>query len=836
MTAQINELGHRTSFAYDDAGRQTAVTNALGAVNQSAYEAAGRKTSETDALGHTTQFVYDELGRRTQTLFADGTKKSTVYDSLGRVVAEIDQGENTNRFEYDANGRLTAVVDALTHRTEYGYNEAGSLVLQRDANGHETRYEYITCCQRGATILPMGQRSSTQYNPVGNVATVTNFNGQVITYDYDVNNRLVRKTLNSQSLNPQPITYTYTPTGRRETITDARGVTRFAYDPRDRLLSRTDPDGRKIQYGYDAAGNRTSLTIPSGPQLFSFDELNRLATVTDAAGGITRYTYDAANNVRRMDYPNGTVRTNVYDQLNRLTYIEHRGPSGVFASFNYTLAPTGNRIAFKEQDGRRVHYGYDGLSRLTKEAIVENGVTNRTIAYVLDSVGNRLSRDDSAEGLTAYSYDNNDELLTETLGSLVTRYTYDANGNTLSRSNATESVEYDWNAENRLTDFRRFDSGQLPLATGHYSYDDDGIRVASIANAVETRYLIDANRPFAEALEEYAPDGTVNTTYLYGQNLIYQNRAGARSYYHGDHLNSTRILTGSAGTPTDQYQYDAYGRIVRQNGATDNAYLFTGEQRDKQLGLDYLRARYLSGGAGRFCSRDHDGGVAVQPVTLNQFIYAAADPVNKLDPTGEFFLYIQTVVALALYPDAVKPYADQSTVYYNWFRRRGIFQYVFLQAHTVQSPFWYRHLSLKIVPKNQMKWLTARPSDFMPNVDRFGNHFATIGAGPDSWAGPFGKLARGINRDRDVREPKLFLYPLSEGSYLNQDELIEALFRLNANYGNNLEYTTFPEGCEGYNSNSYISGLLDAAGVSLPSIIFLYDLPGVGKPVPRSNF
>jgi hypothetical protein len=33
-------------------------------------------------------------------------------------------------------------------------------------------------------------------------------------------------------------------------------------------------------------------------------------------------------------------------------------------------------------------------------------------------------------------------------------------------------------------------------------------------------------------------------------------------------------------------------------------YLFAGEQRDRNLGLDYLRARYLSFNAGRFYGRD----------------------------------------------------------------------------------------------------------------------------------------------------------------------------------------------------------------------------------------
>ena len=58
-------------------------------------------------------------------------------------------------------------------------------------------------------------------------------------------------------------------------MTDARGTTHYAYDERDRLLSRTDPDGTTISYTYDAAGNRTSVTTPAGATAYTFDALNR---------------------------------------------------------------------------------------------------------------------------------------------------------------------------------------------------------------------------------------------------------------------------------------------------------------------------------------------------------------------------------------------------------------------------------------------------------------------------------------------------------------------------------------------------------------------------------
>lgn len=643
VCAQIDERTNRTEFSYDNLGRQIRVRDALSNETWTAYDPAGRQIATTNALGRVTQFVYDALGRRAETILADNTRRRTVYDTLGRVMAEVDQAGVTNRFEYDALGRLTNVVDALGHSTAYAYNEAGNLIRQQDANNHVTRYEYDGLGRRISTILPLGQRSGTLYDPLGNVAASTNFNGQIITYEYDANNRLARKILpllgeRAGVRVDQTNTYTYTPRGRRESITDARGVTMFAYDSRDRLLFRTDPDGHFIRYTYDVAGNRAAVITASGTNRFTFDALNRLETVTDPDGGVARYSYDRVNNVVLMTLPNGTVRTNVYDDLSRLTYLEHRNSTSVIASYRYTLGPTGNRVAVQEHDGRQVRYDYDALYRLVRERVSRDPIgPNPTNSYVYDPVGNRLFFTNSLEGVTAYAYDDNDQLLAETLNTqlstLNTAYTYDANGNTLSRSNAIEQAFYGWSAENRL--ITATVNGTNSTHQQAYQYDDDGIRVAAFVDADETRYLIDANRPFAQVVEEYAPNGVVRAIYTHGpHHLISQSRASARSWYHADGLGSTRALTSLNGNPTDRYHFDAYGRTLAQSGPTENSYLFVGEQRDGALDLDFLRARYMDFKVGRFISRDLLEGREELPITHNKYVYANAHPTDYVDASG----------------------------------------------------------------------------------------------------------------------------------------------------------------------------------------------------------
>ncbi len=64
--------------------------------------------------------------------------------------------------------------------------------------------------------------------------TDTDFNGKTTTFQYDLLNRLLSKTPDP-TLNQSTISFTYYPTGTRQTMLDATGTTNYTYDNRDRL-------------------------------------------------------------------------------------------------------------------------------------------------------------------------------------------------------------------------------------------------------------------------------------------------------------------------------------------------------------------------------------------------------------------------------------------------------------------------------------------------------------------------------------------------------------------------------------------------------------------------
>ncbi|MCP3663237.1 MAG: hypothetical protein GY696_12205, partial [Gammaproteobacteria bacterium] len=228
---------------------------------------------------------------------------------------------------------------------------------------------------------------------------------------------------------------------------------------------------------------------------------------------------------------------------------------------------------------------------------------------------------------TAYEYDERDRLIKQ--GGVT--YFYDNNGNLIREvEDGSITASYGYNQKNELIALDK--NGQ----DTSYAYNPDGIRISQITAGITTSYLVDENRDYAQVLHE--TDGTNVVLYSYGDDLISQNRNGSTSYYHYDGLGSTRALSDTSGAVTDSYNYDAFGIELNRTGTTDNNYLFTGEQLDSQLGDYYLRARYYSPDEGRFTQMDSFQGVLTEPLTLHKYLYANADPVNSIDPSGKFGL------------------------------------------------------------------------------------------------------------------------------------------------------------------------------------------------------
>jgi RHS repeat-associated protein len=640
----VDALGNESTMEYDDAGRNTRITDALGHETRFSYDAAGNLVQQTDAKGNVFHFDYDALDRRTRIRLPDGTAQLTAYDAADNIISETDAAGHVTTYSYDAAGSLQEITDPLGGKTRLEYDADGNLLKQTDANGNATRFAYDANGRRIRKTYPDGTVEKQAYDTGGRTASITDAEGRSTLLEYDASGRPLRKVFADGTSE----SFTYTPAGQVSTATNATGTVSYAYDANDRLVKVTQADGASIAYSYDLDGNRTSVTtqLAGGPARvtnFTFDALNRIATVTDPEGAVTRNSYDEIGNLASVSYPNGVISSYTYDSLSRLTLLAHRKGANAIASYAYVVNAVGDRTRVTSADSSFVDYDYDARRQLTRESYFNPaGAKFAEWRYLYDSAGNRRSVVDMAGIETPYSYDAADKLLNA--GS--TAFAYDARGNAVSRSSAAGSTAYAFNPENELT---RVDA---PAGSVAFGYDATGERTSTQGPGAGEmmNHLVDLTNAsgVSQVLVDHDTTGTPLAEYTYGNELIGQRRGGSAHYHHRDGSRNVRLLSDSAGAASDTYAYNAFGERLSRSGTTTNPYQFAGDRYGELDSLVFLRARYYDPSTGRFISKDPFEGVLRDPVSLHRYLYANANPVSFVDPTGEYVTAQELGVAASI--------------------------------------------------------------------------------------------------------------------------------------------------------------------------------------------
>lgn len=631
-----------TGFTYDPAGRLNSVTDGRGGTTVYTYDAADRVKSIRDPAGRSLGFTYDADNRVTAVTRADGSQRQVRYDTRGRATAFVNPDGSTvqtafdglhltsltsedgasTSYTYDEHGEIATVTDPGGNVTSYSRDAVGNLTRVRDPKGHETSYEYDATDRLVKTILPDGGFEQYTYDPVGHVTAVRLTDGNLNRYTWDGRDRLQR----IDYFDGTAATFTYSATGKRLTASSTAGVTTYAYDALDRLISITEPTGIVIGYTYDGGDNVTGITTPRGTTRYTYDALNRVRTVTDPAGGVTTYTYDLGGRLTQRLLPNGVVSDYGYDTVDRLTSVAHHlGGAASFESFQYTLSASGQRASVREVDGSHTDWTYDAAYRLIREQVANAaGTTVSELAYAYDQAGNRTSS--TANGVTTlYQYNQLDQLTTAGAA----QYTYDARGNLVRATDGAGTTTYTYDAANRLA---KVTPPAGPATT--YAYDADGRLARTSSSGGVRNYAWDEVADLGEIVYESNGAGAGVASYSFGAGEPLQRLGGTPSYYLQDGLGSIVGLTDAAGAETDRYRYDAWGVRTLSAGTTPNPFGYRGQWSDGASGFLYLRARYFMPQLGRFLTRDTAAFRVDDPVDLNRYLYAAANPINSYDPTG----------------------------------------------------------------------------------------------------------------------------------------------------------------------------------------------------------
>jgi len=516
--AVTNGFGNVTLYEYDAADNQTAVTDALGNRTDNVYDPAGHLIFSTNALHQVTQYVYDSLGRSVRTIYPDGSFTAVGYDAVGNRVFETNQLGLVTTYLYDSASRMTNLLKPVVFNPEGGTNAQPQWSFAFDANGQlksvsdpKLRTTSFTYDQLGRTLthtLPMNQTASQSYDSFGRPFHKVDFKGQTNEFVYDTIGRLGTNQFYAAGPGIANVmaVYAYDAEDRTKQIVEPRGVNTFTYDNQGHVMQILTPEGA-VNYGYEPIeGRRVRVYTANSDIRYGYDELGRVKTVTVmmrdgvvlTVPEVTANNYTKLGSLQDVYYPNGVHAAYQYDGLmNGLTNLTYTGSSSVLlAQYQYASNTNGQwKVATEIQRQVNGTYAtnqlgwfYDNLGRLTNEACGSTlpglSYTNK---YVYSLVGNRLWLTNivgTTTTVVGYSYNNNDQLTQEVTtvnggaaGTFVDLY--DANGALTNHSSATEQNSYSYNLQNRLATavINRAEGVHQLSETINYVYDYKGNRV-----------------------------------------------------------------------------------------------------------------------------------------------------------------------------------------------------------------------------------------------------------------------------------------------------------------------------------------------------------------------
>ena len=619
--SQIKDnIGRTVGYQYDASGRLWKITDPAGGVTEHTYDASHRMLTVKDARGivHVTN-EYNANGRVTKQTMADGGIYQFAYTLNGS--GQVTQTEVTNprgilrRVTFNASGytltdtyavgrpeqqgvtyvwesgtnKVLSKIDPLGRATAYTYESNGNLAsityLAGTADAVTTSFTYESMFNQAATISgPLNHSSSYEYNSKGEVIRETDALGNQYTFAYNAAGQMISVT--------NPLQHT----------------TQFVYDQGD-LIKVIDPLGHSSDQFTDAAGRIISETDSSGRTVrYEYDALDRLTRVTDPLQGVTLYSYDANGNLASVTDARGKITSYTYDNMNRLA--TRTDPLLRVVSYEYDL--TGNITKITDRRGKVTTFTYDGVNRATFAGFgttTSGGTTTHesTVTFTYEAAGcgcggtgGRLTQlVDSVSGTISYTYDNFDQVISETTSQGTVSYSYDSMGRKTSMTVAGQpTVNYAYDNNDRLTQITQ------GSATVSFTYDNSGRETSiTLPNGVVTEYGYNAASQLTGLTYKKSGNVLGNLTYEY-------DAAGQITKVGGTFartdlpqaVSSTNYNSGNhqTGFGSQTLTYDLNGNLT-----SDGTNTFTWNARDQLISISGpgLNASFQYDGIGRRISK-----------------------------------------------------------------------------------------------------------------------------------------------------------------------------------------------------------------------------------------
>ena len=691
VTGVTDALGHAHTSAYSPQSSPMSLTNALTQITQLGYDTNNNLnaiTSNPTASGQTAAATAYDFNTPT-------TGTGAVAGGASLASSSTDAQANCASFAYDANGNQTAsyagfapgtLCDGMTSGTgvtsvQNAYQgdgtttcggQPGELCSTTSGGGNVTNYSYdslgqlIQVIQPGGSCSPRTVCTTITYDSLSRPLTVTDGKNQQTTYTYDAWDRITQILYNgttSCSVSAGTcIQFVYDVDGNVTSRVDKTGTTTFVYDTLNRLTEEDLPSALNhcsgssgIKLSYDDANNLTTYCDAGGMITYTYDIANRNVGVAYGTGSCTpgaivqpctAYAYDDANELTGITYPTSTGNMTdalVYDGAGHQTAEVVSKPAGGGGTTYLSVQSSTYTNVHKDMTlqhttlnwitGIGATNSYDSQNRLIQSAGSGSGST--TYGYTYDGDGNMI-RETIGYLPVTYTYSPSDSLCWGVLGassnaclsapSGANQYTYDNDGNQTGNT-AGESISY--NSVNQTTSMNSPSGGSAVSMA--YTGTDSTERTAA------------GSTTFANSIFGVAESTTSGTNTFFARNatgrLDHITIGGTVYFPYYDGAGSIAGLFDTSGNTAGTYTYDPYGGTTVTSGsaAVSNPFRFKGGYQDTTSFYKF-GTRFYNPSTASWNQADANQGTIQSPSSVNKFVYAGADPVNSVDPSGRCVL------------------------------------------------------------------------------------------------------------------------------------------------------------------------------------------------------
>ena len=623
-TVVTNSLGHFMAHFWNDEGVVYKEVDSGNNVTFREFGSANEVLVEVDALGRRTEYVYDDRQNIISVAEPHGAVTNYKYTDADLLTSITEPNGGEWSWGYDEQGRILSRKNPAGLGVSYTYNENGLLESFQPTGGGTSTLEYDEDYNLIRMIGPKQEESIWKYDHLGRCTMYKGPSQNTHFREFDLLGQLTRQR--EPDGNKRVISYD--PEGNVIHAKDAHYNVQFEYEGVGRLKSRTEA-GSKIDFRYNT--EQDLIGLKNEKQETYFFELDKFRRIRKEVGfdGITKtYVRDAIGQATKVIGPGNKASIYHFDKGGRIVEVER--PGGDKDIFHYDLS--GNLIEAINGDAT-VRFTRDALGRVIEEwqngHLVQSSYGDFGRTNISSTLGANINinwnKEGNVEGVQATVKDqeawevqfNRDtvglELERILPGGITSSFKRDSLGRPTVHSvhqkgKKVRAKRYVWDANNRLT--RIIDD----LNYGRIDFSHD-----SIGN------LIKANYSSGEEMFRIADEVG---------NLFKSKNKSDRVYGKGSRLLSSREWN---------YDYDDAGRLVRKkhkqkglewlyrwNGRGMLSSVLRPNREEVSFKYDALGRRIEKTFGGRSTRWIWDGNVP-----LHEWQESAAQPAFNIDELGD---------------------------------------------------------------------------------------------------------------------------------------------------------------------------------------------------------